>query len=207
MNSTSAVPPNAPRGRVQFLLLATLFFFPLLLSFGLNYWFPGLKPSGTTNYGQLVNPPQALPPMRLVEAGVEAPADETLFRGRWSYIVTAAGDCDDSCLRALVMSRQVRLAMNEKRSRIQRVLVLGDPSTVNPVAARLAPEHPDLHVVAETDASPVLREFLQPPGAAIYLSDPLGNWMLVYPALTDTQTDFKGLQEDIKKLLRLSRIG
>lgn len=206
MNST-ATSSNAPRGRVQFLLLATLFFFPLLVSFGLNYWFPGLKPGGTTNYGELVQPAQPLPPLQLAHAGADAPADETLFQGRWSYIVMASGDCDDTCLRALVMSRQVRLVMNEKRSRIQRVLVLRDPSMVDSVAARLAPEHPDLHVVAETGVSPVLHDFMQPPGAALYLSDPLGNWMMVYPALTDTQTDFKGLQKDIKKLLRLSRIG
>lgn len=205
-----ATTPDAPRGRVQFVLLAVLFMGPLLLSYGLYYLFPALQPSGHVNYGELVDPARPLPAMTLIHAGAETEfaQDERLFRGRWTYLVRGANDCDDACLQALVMVRQVRLAMNEKRSRIQRVLVLDDPSAVPAVAARLATEHPDLHVMAETGSPAALPGFLQSSAdAAIYLSDPLGNWMMVYPALTDTQTDFKGLQKDIKRLLRLSRIG
>ena len=208
--NTSAASSQAPRGRVQLLLLATLFFFPLLISYGLYYLFPQFQPEDKVNYGELVDPARPQPEMQLVEAGPEAgesPGDETLFRGRWTYIVRAGSRCDQACLRALVMVRQVRLAMNEKRSRIQRVLVLSDPAAVETVAAELASEHPDLRVVAETTEVAVLDTFLQPAGAAIHLSDPLGNWMMFYPELTETQTDFKGLQKDIKRLLRLSVIG
>jgi hypothetical protein len=62
-------------------------------------------------------------------------------------------------------------------------------------------------VVAETTEVAALETFLQPADAVIHLSDPLGNWMMFYPELTETQTDFKGLQKDIKRLLRLSVIG
>lgn len=211
MNSTAA-NPDAPRGRVQFLLLATLFFFPLLVSYSLYYLFPDLRPSGTVNYGELVHPARPLPALRLVHAGSEAERpefaeDERLFLGRWTYVIRGGADCDDACLGALVMVRQVRLVMNEKRSRVQRILLLSDPAAVEAVAARLAPEHPDLHVIAEADGATVLQDFLQPSDAPIYLSDPLGNWMMIYPRLGETQADFKGLQKDIKRLLRLSRIG
>ena len=52
-----------------------------------------------------------------------------------------------------------------------------------------------------------LADFLQPAGASAYLVDPNGNWLLVYPSGLATQDQFKGMQKDIKKLLRLSQIG
>ncbi len=205
--NTPAATPNVPRGRTQFLLLATLFFFPLLISYVLYFWFPGVRPSHTTNYGQLINPALPVPPLSLVD-GKGAPFGEPVFAIRWSYVLLAGSDCDEQCQRNLVMTRQVRLAMNEKRSRIQRVLVLSDAAAVASVEARLKPEHPELRVVADTgEPGKRLSDFLQPAGAAAYLLDPHGNWLLVYPAGGDMQTDFKGMQKDIKKLLRLSQIG
>lgn len=205
--NTSSATPNAPRGRVQFLLLATLFFFPLLISYVLYFWFPEWRPSGTTNYGQLVNPALPAPPMSFVDSQGAAQT-EAVFRIRWSYVTLAGSDCDDACSKHLVMTRQVRLAMNEKRSRIQRVLVLSNPAAVPAVAARLKAEHPELRVIGETgEPGKRMADFLQPAGAASYLLDPHGNWLLVYPAGGEQQTDFKGMQKDIKKLLRLSNIG
>jgi hypothetical protein len=210
VNTTPAASPSSPaqpRGRVQFLLLATLFFFPLLASYVLYFWFPELRPSGTTNYGQLIHPARPAPALSLVDAKGEA-LDEATFRVRWSYVVLGGADCDDACRRNLVMTRQVRTSVNEKRSRIQRVLVLADATAVPRVAAALAPEHPDLRVLGDTGAPGArLSDFLQPPGAAAYLLDPHANWLLFYPAGGETQTDFKGMQKDIKKLLRLSQIG
>jgi hypothetical protein len=205
--ASSSSSPTAPRGRLQFLLLATLFFFPLLASYVLYFWFPDLRPSGTTNYGQLINPARPAPDLTLVDAKGAA-LDEQTFGVRWSYVVLAGTDCDELCRRNLVMTRQVRVAMNEKRSRIQRVLVLSDPAAVPRVAAALAPEHPDLRVLGDTGAPGArLSDFLQPAGAASYLLDPHANWLLFYPAGGETQADFKGMQKDIKKLLRLSQIG
>lgn len=205
--NTTAAPSNAPRGRTQFLLLATLFFFPLLISYVLYFWFPGIRPSGTTNYGELVNPAQPAPPLTFVD-DQGAPLTESTFRVRWSYVVLAGSDCDDACLRHLVMTRQVRLTLNEKRSRVQRVLVLSNAADVSRVAAKLKGEHPGLRVIADTgEPGKRLSDFLQPAGAASYLLDPHGNWLLVYPSGGETQTDFKGMQKDIKKLLRLSQIG
>jgi hypothetical protein len=202
-----ATSPGAPRGRVQFLLLATLFFFPLLASYVLYFWFPDLRPSGTTNYGELINPARPAPTLSLVDAK-GAVLDEATFRIRWSYVVLAGADCDDACSRNLVMTRQVRASMNEKRSRVQRVLVLSDPTAVARVAAALAAEHPDLRVLGDAGTPGArLSDFLQPPGAAAYVLDPLANWLLVYPSGGETQADFKGMQKDMKRLLRLSQIG
>ncbi|MGH8519682.1 MAG: hypothetical protein ACREUE_19685 [Panacagrimonas sp.] len=192
---------------MQFLLLATLFFFPLLLSYVLYFWFPDLRPSGTTNYGQLVSPARPAPALSLIDAK-GATLDEATLRVRWSYVVLAASDCTEACRHDLLMTRQVRLATNEKRSRIQRLLVLSDPAAVPRVAAALSAEHPDLRVLGDLGTPGArLSDFLQPAGAASYLLDPHANWLMVYPAGGETQADFKGMQKDIKKLLRLSQIG
>lgn len=192
---------------MQFLLLATLFFFPLLFSYVLYFWFPELRPSGTTNYGELVIPARPAPSLSLIDAK-GAKLDEETLRVRWSYVVLAGSDCDELCLRNLLMTRQVRLAVNEKRSRIQRVLVLSDPAAVARVAEALAPEHRDLRVLGDLGTPGArLSDFLQPAGAATYLLDPHANWLMFYPSGGETQADFKGMQKDIKKLLRLSQIG
>lgn len=192
---------------MQFLLLATLFFLPLAVSYVMYFWFPHLRPSGTTNYGELINPARPVPALSLVDAQ-GAVLDRSLLSVRWSYVMLAGSDCDSACQDDLVMTRQVRAIMNEKRSRIQRVLVLSDAAAVATVAERLKGEHPDLRVIGDTGApGQRLADFLQPAGAAAYLFDPLGNWLLVYPRGRETQEQFKGMQKDIKKLLRLSQIG
>ena len=207
--TSTALPPASPRGRLQLVLLATLFFFPLLISYGLYYVFPEFRPSGSTNFGQLINPARPLPPLSLVDEQGK-PLDQTGLHGRWTYVVFAddSNACGETCMGDLVMLRQVRLVMNEKRSRVQRVLVLSQPEAVASLAAQLKPEHPDLRVLADVGAPGArLRDFLQPAGASAYLVDPLGNWLLVYQRGTDIQTDFKGIKKDLNKLLRLSRIG
>lgn len=207
----SSAAGAAPRGRLQLILLATLFFFPLLASYALYFLFPELRPSGTVNYGELVLPTQTLPDqLSFLGAKGEAVDTQQLLSRRWTYVVVAGeSDCaDDDCLRALIMTRQVRLATNEKRSRVQRVLVLARGGDVDAITARLAPEHPDLRVVSETgDAESRLSPILATKQAPIHLIDPLGNWVMRYPGGRETQADFKGMNKDLGKLLRLSQIG
>lgn len=205
----NAAPASAPRGRLQLILLATLFFLPLLASYALYFLFPGFQPEQTTNFGTLVHPARPVPELRLLEPGAEA-VDESAIKGRWTYLVRSGVECEERCLRALVMSRQVRKGLNEKRSRIQRVLLAPDQESASRLAEQLAAEHPQLRVLAE-DQTQVFDEFLSTEDADLYLFDPLGNWLMVYPRLsaTDegTREDFKGIRKDIKKLLRISQIG
>ena len=89
----NAVPSTAPRGRLQLILLAMLFFLPLLISYVLYFWFPDYRPSGTTNYGQLLDPAKPLPisELGLRDAKGEALAPEALL-GRWNYLPQKSGD-------------------------------------------------------------------------------------------------------------------
>lgn len=195
------------RGRRQLLLIAALFFVPLVLAF-LLYYGPGWRPSGGTNKGDLLTPAIPLPPVALRRPeGTLADAD--VLRHKWTIAYLGDGACDERCRQALQLSRQSRIALNKDMDRVQRVfLVTGHCCN----SAFLAAEHPDLVVLllADDAASQALLakipafEGVEPARAGrLYLIDPLGNLVLSYPA----QAPDKALLTDVQKLLRLSHIG
>jgi len=195
------------RGRRQLLLIAALFFVPLMLAF-LLYYGPGWRPSAGTNKGDLLTPAIPLPPVALRRPeGTLADAD--VLRHKWTIAYLGDGTCDERCRQALHLSRQSRIALNKDMDRVQRVfLVTGHCCN----SGFLAAEHPDLVVLllADDAASQALLakipafDGVEPASAGrLYLIDPLGNLVLSYPA----QAPDKALLTDVQKLLRLSHIG
>ncbi|WP_162932156.1 SCO family protein [Solimonas sp. K1W22B-7] len=200
MNTTEH-PPG--RGRPQFLLLATLFFAPLLLAVLLYFVFPQWQPTHKTNYGELVNPARPLPELQLLDHEGK-PRDLSALRGKWSFIYVGGPECTTLCLQKLYQIRQIRTLLNEKRQRVQRVYLAPGLAQLQAAEAELKKEHPDLVFLAPSGQGVDLAGFL---GAkepqALYLVDPHGNWLMVYPAAAESP----GILKDIKKLLRLSQIG
>ncbi len=191
-----------PRGRQQFLLLAALFFAPLIAAVLLYFVLPDMQPDGRTNYGELINPARPLPEAPLL--GIDgAPADPDVLRGRWSFIVVGGAECDDACAEKLYQIRQIRTLLNEKRQRVQRVYLAPEVAALTAAQQRLAEQHPDLRYLADTPQGDYRRFFAATDTRVVYLVDPLGNWLMRYPG----DADSKGILKDIKKLLRLSQIG
>jgi cytochrome oxidase Cu insertion factor (SCO1/SenC/PrrC family) len=196
------------RGRRQLILLASLFFVPLLVAFWLYYGGSGWRPAGGTNQGDLVNPAVPLPAVALVKAdGTRTPAD--FLQGKWTIAYLGDGACDERCRKALYLSRQTRIALNKDVDRVQRVF-LATGSRVD--TQFVATEHVDLLVAIlgdDADSKALLATFPAFDGVApaaagrLYLIDPLGNLVLSYSAAAPD----KALLADVKKLLRLSHIG
>jgi hypothetical protein len=210
------------RGRRQLLMLAGVFLGPVVFAFVVYYGFDW-RPAGVTQHGELLQPPALLPDVALVVKhgdveqgvvgnGVVENADGGLvgengggvvprLRRKWSLIVIADDGCPDSCQATLYETRQVRKALSRERDRTQRVLLIGGEFD----RATLEQQHPDLIIV--TADSPVAGELGETIGALdvnfIYLADPLGNLMMRFPR----DTGMKGIHTDLKKLLKLSRIG
>ena len=189
---------QARASRSQIWLLLAVFFVPLLIAFALYYgaWRPG----GSTNFGELIDPPRPLTPPPLTALNGEQLAPQFL-RGKWSLVYIGAGDCDARCREALTLMRQVRLALGDDLARVQRVFLATDPCCDR---AYLDAEQPGLIVAPPSaPASALLEQFPHAASGRIYIVDPLGNLMMSHQQGAPP----KGLLEDLKKLLKLSRIG
>lgn len=203
--------------------LATLFFVPLVASFWL-YYGSAWRPAGHVNYGELINPPRALPTVNLprVTLGVSSengpgepahadghpPRDlsasaPTLFRGHWTVVYVGDGGCDAACRQALYVMRQTRLALGADMTRISRVFLVSGNCCARDYLAR---EHAGL-VVLQATGTPGTRLLGKFPSGdrahSLFLVDPLGNLMMRY----DVRRSPGGLLLDLKKLLGLSSIG
>jgi hypothetical protein len=204
---TAADSHTVRRGRRQLLLLAALFFVPLVVAFWLYYGPSGWRPQGDASKGDLLDPARPLVALALAQADRQ-PTDAQFLRGKWSMVYVGDGLCDERCRQALYLTRQSRIALNKDMDRVQRVfLVTGRCCDLE----FLAREHPDLIVArVDDDASAALLEpFPTYDGipladaGRVYLVDPLGNLLMSYaPTAPD-----KALLTDMKKLLRLSHIG
>jgi cytochrome oxidase Cu insertion factor (SCO1/SenC/PrrC family) len=206
--NTPIADPQRRRGRRQLVLLASLFFVPLLVAFWLYYGDGTWRPAGGTNQGDLVNPAVPLPEVSLARPdGTRTPAD--FLQGKWTIAYLGDGACDERCRKALYLSRQSWIALNKDMDRVQRVFLATGPDVD---AGFLAAEHADLLVAlvgADADSKVLLDQFPAYDGVAptaagrLYLIDPLGNLVLSYSAAAPD----KALLADVKKLLRLSHIG
>ena len=186
------------RARAKLLLLAALFFAPVIGAISIFFYAPDWF-GGRVNYGTLVSPARPVPDLGIVEP-TGAPAPEAL-KHKWTLVYLARAACDEACHARLLLTRQVRLALNQNRGRVQRVYLAPGLAAAAAAKEQLAPEHPDL-VILSAGSAP--RDFFQPVDPdAVYLLDPLGNWLMVYAGAIE----HRGLHRDLKKLLRVSRVG
>lgn len=195
------------RTRGTLILLAVLFLAPVAISFYLYYGTDAGGERGRVNHGELISPARPLPEVSL--PGPDgSPTDAKFLRGKWSMIYVGPGACDAPCRRALHDIRQVRLSLNQDGERVQRVFLYTGACCEQPFFSQ---EHAGLIVGGvDTEGGRQLLERFPayggvPAGEAgrIYLTDPLGNLLMSYPA----QVEAKGLREDLKRLLKLSHIG
>ena len=201
---------NRTRSRVQFVLLGLLFFAPFLLAYSAYWLFPNWTPEGRVNYGQLLTPTQSAPGMAFTDV-VGTPLAADPLRGKWTLVQLVNADCDEACRRELVLTRQVHATLGVKRERVQRVLIAAEGVDIAALKARYGAEQPDLIWLADAPGRASAKAFFaSTPDNSVMLVDPLGTWLMVYPHAADEEAvkrDFKGMQKDINKLLKLSSIG
>lgn len=209
---TAYIPqvPSRTRTRLQITLLALLFGLPFVGGYVAFYFFPQVMPQGRVNYGQLVKPTRPLPVVALRDETGKPLADD-LLRGKWTLLHIVRSNCDEPCLREVILSRQTRQAMNRDDGRVRRLLLAAPGVDLAAIKAAFGTEQPDLHYAQEAASEPyALPVFAGVPDNAILVIDPIGNWLMSYPPAADAvqvQKDFRGIQKDLRKLLKLSHIG
>lgn len=204
MNASPDPAAAQKRGRRIFLLIALMFALPVASAWLIYFAAPELIPQDRTNRGQLIQPAQPVEALALRDVdGERVPMDR-----RWSLLVFDDGDCGAECARALLMTRQMRLSLNNRMKRLERVLVVPADADLPALHELLDAAHPDLTIARDVDGR--AREiFGSGPAASgeaapgLHLVDPHANYMMRYPAGIEP----KPLRKDIVRLLRASQIG
>lgn len=201
---SSAINAQTRRGRLQMLFLLLACAAPVIASYFAYYV---LKPEGgKTNFGTLVQPVQDVNP-----AWFDIP-----FNGKWTLLVARpAGECtikNESCLEALFLMRQLRVAVGRESSRVQLVWVNTDGKAVDPEVLLAYDQKTAGFQILSLPADPKLKSefdaWLNRDGAGqkIQLIDPSPAKMMVFP-VTNSPKEFGSIKKDLEKLLRLNRKG
>ena len=79
----------------------------------------------TSNKGTLINPAREIPRLELHTLDGKT-FNTASLQNNWTLLLVADSACDADCEKNLFHLRQIRLAMGEERSRIQRLMLLTD---------------------------------------------------------------------------------
>ena len=201
---SSAINAQTRRGRLQMLFLLIACAAPVIASYLAYYVF---KPEGgKTNFGTLVQPVQDMNP-----SWFDIP-----FNGKWTLLVARpAGECtikNESCLEALFLMRQLRIAVGRESGRVQLVWVNTDGKPVDPEVLLAYDQKTAgfqiLSLPADTQLKAEFDAWLNRDGTGqkIQLIDPSPAKMMVFP-VTNSPKEFGSIKKDLEKLLRLNRKG
>ena len=202
---TPSIDPSGARRKL--LLLAALFVLPMLVAYALYY--SGWRPETVHPHGELVQPARPVADAALVLLDGK-PIRFSELRGKWTLVTFSAAECLKPCERNLTKMRQVIAAQGKEANRLQSVLVVTDGKALDWLRYAIQ-DYPGMRaVVGPPEAVDALaREFTLPAGGPldnlnrVYLMDPLGNFMMSYPA----DADPTGMRKDLARLLRISQIG
>ena len=195
------------RARLVLVLLAALFLGGTVIALVLLQ--SGWRPARTKNHGELVQPARPLSDVELTTLdGPRLRLSE--LKGKWTLVYFGPADCLKPCTDNLYKMRQVTAAQGKEAHRVQRLMVVTDPKALDWLRYTMK-DYPGMRV-ATGPADAVRRlatEFAVPVGTPmdglhrVYVVDPLGNFMMSYPA----DADPRGMHKDLGLLLKASQIG
>ncbi len=161
-----------------------------------------VRPEGRRNFGELISPQRALPDQASVSLSGQTSTLQAL-KGQWLLISVAGGACDAICSQHLYLQRQLREGLGKDRDRVDWVWLIPDDA---PVPDKLLPALKEATVLRVAAAD--LSAWLAPAAGQqltehLYVVDPMGNWMMRFPANLDLANAAKA-KRDLERLLRAS---
>jgi hypothetical protein len=156
-----------------------------------------IRPEGRRNYGELMEPQHPMP--KLAAVGPDGQTGElSQVQGNWLLVSVAGAACDTACEKHLYLQRQLREALGKEKDRLDWVWLVSDTAPLRP---ELLPALQDAKVLRLPEAQ--LAQWLQPAAGQalqdhLYVVDPLGNWMMRFPA----EFEPAKAKRDIDRLLR-----
>jgi hypothetical protein len=176
------------RGRLKMLLVLLVCAAPVIASY-ITYYV--IRPEARRNYGELIEPQRPLP------------APLAHLKGQWLLVSVAGGACDTACEKHLYLQRQLREGLGKDKDRMDWVWLVSDSQPVRPELQPALKQATVVHV-----APAVLSAWLAPAAGHrledhLYVVDPLGHWMMRFPAGQDVATAAK-TKRDLERLMRAS---
>ncbi|BFT32004.1 hypothetical protein D210916BOD24_31800 [Alteromonas sp. D210916BOD_24] len=184
---TDVAPQNNFASKKTLLMMVGVFVIPVIMAkLALdNDWFN----KAATNKGQLLTP----------TINMDAVLADTQPKWRLLYVIPA--QCDNSCENALFSINQVWLALGKESDRTEALVITTDQS--DSAALNALSEYP--HVATLNSA-----KLPQLDSNSVYIVDTQNNAMLFYHMKDDRKDavmESRNMLADIRKLLKLSRIG
>ncbi len=190
-------------GRIKMLLVLAVCAAPVVASYFTYYV---IRPEGRRNYGELVEPQRPLPPIAATSMEGKPVALPSL-RGQWLLVSVAGGACDAACEKNLYLQRQLREGLGKEKERLDWLWLVNDAAPVRPALLPALGQATVLRV----DAAQLSQWLTPASGHALpdhlYLVDPLGNWMMRFPASGTPEVDTsaaKNIKRDLDRVLRAS---
>jgi len=186
-------------GRWKMILVMLCCAAPVIASYFTYYV---IRPEGRHVYGELIDPQRTMPEVvGTTPAG--APVRLSTLKGQWLLVAVADAACDALCEQQLYLQRQLRESLGREKDRVDRVWLVSDTA---PVPARLDNGLQGATVL-RVSATELARWLAPESGHALaehfYVVDPMGNWMMRFPARMDTAGAARA-KRDLERLLRAS---
>ena len=210
--NTRATPPankQLKNGRWKMLAVLAVCASPLIFSY-LTYYV--IKPTGRTNYGELIDP-RAHPLPVLGATSLDGkPTELAAYQGKWLMLKVGPSACPKTCLDQMFAIRQLRTMQGKEMDRIERIWLITDQQPMDTMLIRELDGMRMLRAPGDAVARwlPAAGESLQ---SSIFLVDPLGHLMMRFPAPPAGATEVQAVEhyakvkKDIAKVLKASSIG
>ena len=191
----------------NFVIAMLIFLTPILVILSSTVWYysGASLPEGRVNNGQLLSPP-----IDVGELGVTyeyQPFNIETIERDWMIIHFIKGDCSSTCDDAAYVARQANIALNRESIRVSRFLLSESDKDYD-----ILEKYKPLNLATYVEGSLIAKEFesqnINPfEEGSLFIVDPLGNIIMFYGHKEDKNENFKQILEDLKKLLRVSKIG
>ena len=179
---------------------------PVVLSY-LTYYV--IRPSSVKSYGDLIQPTRAIPSIEgRVIAHPKGESDQAIInlnqlKGQWLMVSVGESSCNDACQQTLYFQRQIHTALGKERDRVDRVWLVTQDKPIEPAILKGLGDAWVISVPQSAVSGWLTPGAHQALNDHLYLIDPMGEWMMRFPAGLGIDTAPK-IRRDLERLLRAS---
>lgn len=195
----AASTPRSRMGRIKMVLILLVCASPVIASYFTYYV---LRPEGRRNFGELIDPQRILPTVQATALdGGSVPLHS--LKDQWLLVSVAGGACEAACQQNLYFQRQLRESLGREKDRLDRVWLVSDAAPVSDALKPALEGATVLRVPAEALAAWLAAAPGRQLAEHLYVVDPLGHWMMRFPANLDLAGAGRA-KKDLERLLRAS---